>query len=77
VSQPEDIPRARKRRYDGAVILPIFAAMLILPPFVGLFAVPVTVFGIPLIVLWLFGQWLALIAIARRLAHLLSHPDDE
>jgi len=77
LTRQEDIPRARKRRYDGAIILPIFAALLVLPPFVGLFAVPVTVFGIPLIVVWLFGLWLALIAIAYRMSHLLSEPADE
>lgn len=76
MSEQEDIPRARKRRYDGAFILPIFAALMILPPFLSLFAVPVTVFGVPLIVVWLFGLWLVLIFIARWLAHLLSTPDE-
>lgn len=77
MSQQEDIPRARKRRYDGAVILPIFAALLIFPPFIKLFAAPVTVFGVPLIVVWLFGLWLALIIVARHLAHLLTQSGDE
>lgn len=76
MSPQEDIPRARKRRYDGAVILPVFAALLMLPPFVGLFAAPVTVFGVPLIVVWLFGLWLALILIAWRLSRLLTQPDE-
>ena len=75
--EPQDIPRARKRRYDGAVFLPVFAALLILPPFVGLFAQPVTLFGLPLIVVWLFGSWLAVIFAAWRLSRLLTRSGDE
>ncbi|RED14012.1 hypothetical protein [Pontivivens insulae] len=63
--------RARRRRYDGAALLPIFAAIMLLPPFVSLFAGSQTLFGIPVIVLWIFGIWLALIAIAARLSRLL------
>lgn len=64
--------RARRRRYDAAVLLPIFAAIMLLPPFISLFAGAQTVMGIPVIVLWIFGIWLALIAIAARLSRLLS-----
>ena len=72
-----DLPRTRRRRHDGAVILPVFAALLFLPPFIGLFARPVTLFGLPLIVIWLFGIWLGLIAVAWRLSRLLSDGEGE
>ncbi|NUZ07088.1 hypothetical protein [Piscinibacter koreensis] len=52
-------PRARQR----AALAPVFGAFLLLPPFVWLFAGYRTVFGVPLIVAYLFGVWLALIAL--------------
>ncbi len=77
MSAPQDRPgRTRKRRYDGALVLPVLAAVLMLPPFIGLAAAPVDVAGVPLIVLWLFGLWLALIVVARFLARLLREGGD-
>lgn len=57
-----------QRVRDTAALLPFAAAVLILPPFILLFAVPVTIAGIPLIVLYIFGVWALIIATAFAVA---------
>ena len=57
---------------DAATVLPFVAAVLLLPPVVLIFAAPVLFSGIPLIVVYIFGVWAAIILAtyltARRLA---------
>jgi len=54
-------PPSRRSR-DLALIVPVFGASLLMPPLIGLFARPdIAPFGIPLIIVYLFGLWLALI----------------
>ena len=57
---------------DAAVVVPLAALLLFMPPFISLFAAPVSLFGVPLVVLYLFGVWAVLVLltwwIARRLA---------
>ncbi len=50
-----------ERVRDAATLLPFAAAILFLPPFILLFAVPVAVAGIPLIVLYMFAAWAAVV----------------
>lgn len=61
-----------RRTRDLAVLLPVVAAILFLPPVILLFAAPVTVAGIPLIVVHVFSAWAVLVLgaflVARRLA---------
>jgi hypothetical protein len=59
-----DAERAR----DAAALLPLAASILFLPPFILLFAVPVRVGGIPLIVVYTFVVWAALVLAAWLLA---------
>ncbi|WP_316014340.1 hypothetical protein [Roseobacter sp. HKCCA0434] len=66
--------RARRRRYDAAVLLPLLGAITMLPPVIGLFAAPIRIAGVPLIVLWLFGSWLVGILAIWRLSRLLDVP---
>jgi hypothetical protein len=60
------------RILDAAALLPLAGLFLLLPPAISLFAVDGHVLGIPVIVAYVFGTWLALVAcaalIARRLA---------
>jgi hypothetical protein len=60
------------RMRDAATVLPIIGLFLLMPPVITLFAAHVSVAGVPLIVVYLFSVWLALIVgtawIARRLA---------
>ena len=68
VERAPDPGRAR----DLARIVTLLGAVLFLPPVVLLFATGVRIGGMPLIVVYLFGVWLALIGCARLLAHRLD-----
>ena len=56
---------------DAARVLPVLGTFLLMPPVVLLFATDTTVAGVPLIVVYLFGVWLALIGCAAWLARRL------
>ena len=61
----------RRTAEDAAIVLPAVTAALLMPPLVLVFAAPVTVGGMPLIVVYVFGVWmaaiLAAVALTRRL----------
>ncbi|MFT3819720.1 MAG: hypothetical protein QM750_19175 [Rubrivivax sp.] len=63
-------PRLR----DAAALLPALAVLLLMPPVITLFAGTHKVWGLPLIVVYLFGVWLALIVAAALLARKLGPP---
>lgn len=69
--------RPSKRMRDVAVIAPILGFVLLIPPVIGLFATDSTVFGAPLILVYLFGIWIGLIAWAAVIARGLSRPDKD
>lgn len=56
------------RLRDTAVLLPLLGLVLLMPPLITLFAVDLDVAGVPLIVAYVFGVWLALIACAGLIA---------
>lgn len=60
-----------ERTNERAFVLPIAGLLLFVPPLIGLFDGSATVAGIPLILLYVFGGWLLLIAAAQRLARRL------
>ena len=63
--------RARKLR-DAAILLPTAGLVLFMPPVASIFALPVRLGGVPLVVAYIFLAWglliLAARAIGRRLA---------
>lgn len=59
---------SRQRLRSAAVVLPFLGAFLLLPPFLPLFTARVQLLGVPLIVVYIFGVWAALIALAWWLA---------
>ena len=63
-------PRVR----DAASVLPVLGAFLLMPPVITLFTGARTVWGVPLIIVYLFGVWLALIVAAALLARQLAPP---
>lgn len=63
---------AFQRLKDIAVIAPIFGFLLLIPPVIGLFATEATVFGAPLVLVYLFVIWLGLIIVAAILSQQLS-----
>lgn len=66
---------------DTATILPFILAILLAPPIITIFAVPVTIGRWPLILVYLFGVWAAAILInfllARRLGRLERANSDQ
>lgn len=62
------------RLRDAAVLLPAIGVFLLMPPAINLFTGTRLVAGVPLIVAYLFGVWLALIACAGLLARRLAPP---
>lgn len=58
-------------------VLAVLGALLILPPLVFLFNRPTSHFGIPQVVLYLFGWWLAMIVGTAWLTQKLPREDVE
>lgn len=57
-----------KKLANAAFFLPLFGAVVIVPPIVNVFSVEVMIFGIPLFVIYVFLVWLALIALTFTLS---------
>lgn len=57
---------------DAAVALPLFGLFLLMPPIITLFAAGIDIEGIPLIAIYVFSVWAALIICAARLARRLD-----
>jgi hypothetical protein len=53
---------------DAAALLPLAAAVLLLPPIVLIFAAPATIGGVPLIVAYVFLAWAAVVLSAWFIA---------
>jgi hypothetical protein len=73
-------PRASaspQRVQSAAVLVPVLGLFLWMPPFITLFVGPWMPAGIPLIVCYLFGVWVALVAAALLLSRRLQVSADE
>lgn len=70
-------PRLSPRLRDAAVVLPLVGLFLLMPPTITLFTAWQHVAGVPLIVAYLFGVWIALIACAALLAHRIARSERE
>lgn len=65
----------RRRRQDSAMLLPILGAFLLLSPIIWVFAQAGTILGLPAVFVYVFGVWLGLIILARRLARAFLRDD--
>ena len=61
--------------HDAAKILPVAAAVLLLPPFILIFAAPGTIAGVPLIIVYVFGIWAAIVLAAWLVARRVEPHD--
>ena len=66
-----------RRARAAALLLPLVGLFLLMPPFVTLFGGQARVFGVPLIVFYLFAVWAALTLAAALLARSLPLTDSE
>lgn len=69
--------RSRRRLESAALILPLLGAAIIVPPIIGVFNAPRLVFGVPLVAVYLFAIWAALIALTAVLGQSLCAPPRE
>ena len=63
---------ATRKTREGALLLPIFGAFLLVSPMITLFTGATSFFGIPSVFIYIFGVWLALVLIARAMARRLD-----
>lgn len=73
--RPNDRPLRHRKARDRALILPAVGAVLFLPPVARIFEIDVRIGGVPLVVIYLFAVWAALIVGAAALSHRLSEPE--
>ncbi|MEX0971226.1 MAG: hypothetical protein WD046_12360 [Paracoccaceae bacterium] len=76
-TKPDLAQRAleRRRRQDFAGLLPILGGFLLLSPIIWVFAQAGTILGLPAVFVYVFGVWLGLILLARRLARAIMRDD--
>ena len=67
--------RASRRR-DAALLLPILGVVLYTTPILRIFTADLSIFGIPLVFLFVYGAWAALILLGRKLAQRLRDQTD-
>lgn len=66
---------ARRRRRDAAFLLPNVGLVLLVSPFTDVFADAGHLFGIPVVVLYVFGVWFGLIAACAALSRAVDDGD--
>ena len=67
----------RKRSEGFAFFMPVVGVFLIMPPIVLLFDIRADIFGIPLIVAYLFATWFALVLASFVLRNRLPASEQE
>ena len=65
----ERAPSHRAR--SAAVLVPLIGLFLLMPPFITVFTGPVRPWGIPLIVVYIFCVWVALVLVTALLVRRL------
>lgn len=65
----------RRKLEASMLVLAVFGALLLLPPLVYVFNQPISHFGVPQIVIYLFAVWLALIVGTALLTRALPRED--
>jgi hypothetical protein len=65
----------RGRLVERSFVLTLLTFVLLTPPIIAIFNVPVLVLGVPLLHVYCFGVWLAAIVVGARLAAGLRRDD--
>lgn len=65
-------PRQGRKARDAALLLPLVGFIALMPPVAGVFAIEGTLFGVPVVLLYVFLVWGVLIALAVRVARALA-----
>lgn len=67
--------RGRGRLAERSLVLTVLTFVLLTPPIITIFNVPVLVFGVPLLHLYCFAVWLLAIVAGARLAAALRRDE--
>ncbi len=67
----------RRRAADGVVALLALGVWLLMPPVISLFVGPERLFGVPVLVVYLFGVWFAFILATMLLSRRLPRIRDD
>jgi hypothetical protein len=67
--------RASQGARDVAAALPFAALVLLMPPIILIVARPASVAGVPLVIVYIFGVWAAIILAAFLVARVLKGED--
>lgn len=70
-----DQPLRYRKARDRALILPVIGAILLLPPVARIFELDVRIGGVPLLAVYVFAVWAALIVGAAALSRRLGGPE--
>lgn len=71
-------PVARQSRSkEAALVIPFFGLFLLLPPLLSLFDGASTIFGIPVLYIYVFGVWFGLVIAGMWLARRLEAEEQD
>lgn len=73
--RPADTRRGSQGARDVAAALPFAALVLLMPPIILIAAVPARLAGVPLIIVYIFGVWAAIVLAAFLVARALARED--
>ena len=59
---------SRRKLENAALALSVFGAVLIVPPILSIFNVQLRLFGVPVVVIYLFLVWITLVGVTRFLS---------
>ncbi len=66
----------RRKLENAALALSVFGVILMVPPLLSIFNIPIKLFGAPLVVIYLFSLWLVLIGATFFLSSRLKSPNE-
>lgn len=70
-----DLQLSRRETRDRSMVLLVVGAVLLMPPVATIFLLDGLIFGIPIVIFYIFAVWLALIIGAAFLAKPLGRMD--
>ncbi len=75
IKEKPDSNAHRRKWQEAALIVPVLGLCLLIPPFISIFSIKISFFGVPLIVLYIFLVWITLILTTRFLSIKLMQND--
>ncbi|MBY8975447.1 hypothetical protein KHP62_06500 [Rhodobacteraceae bacterium NNCM2] len=74
---PSDLALRARKVKDSALIMPLIGLLFLTPPIANLFAVDERLFGVPVLVIYIFAVWAMLILGALILSRRLRQSEED